>query len=188
MGQLTLGILTPTTITYLEMTEEPLLTVHPPSNSGQLALMRASPIGTDFYRFLFDQVGKPYKWFSRTLIDDEALAAILDDPQVEVFVLYHGGVPAGYFELDFRQAGDCEILFIGLTQQNIGKGLGSFLMASALQRAWDGQEGGRKTQKVHLQTCTLDHPSALSFYQKMGFVPFSQEEAELDIPDHFFED
>ena len=181
-----MGILTPATVTYLEMKKEPLLTVHPPSNTGQLALMRAKSIGADFSRFLFDQVGGPYKWFSRTLIDDEALLAILGDPQVEVFVLYHDGVPAGYFELDFRQAGDCEILFIGLTQENIGQGLGSFLMTSALQRAWDGQEGGRKTKRVHLQTCTLDHPSALSFYQRMGFVPFAQEEIELDIPEHFF--
>lgn len=183
-----MGILTQATVTYLEMTEAPLLAAaHPPSNAGQLALMKADDIDISFYRYLFDQVGRPWKWFSRTLISDEALDEILRDPQVEVFVLYHRGVPAGYFELDFRIEGECEILFIGLTPANTGQGFGSFFLTSALHRAWDGQDGGRKPKRVHLQTCTLDHPGALPLYQKMGFVPFSQEKVELDIPEHFFD-
>jgi hypothetical protein len=31
-----------------------------------------------------------------------------------------------------------------------------------------------------VQTCTLDHPRALPMYQRMGFSPYAQEEAELE--------
>lgn len=169
------------------MHDEPLVSAHPPANAGQLALMRAVSMPTAYYRYLFDQVGRPYKWFSRSLINDAELAEIIHDDQVEVFVLYHDGWPGGYIEIDFRNGGDVEILFIGLTQENIGKGLGRFLLSSAVQRAWAGQDKGPKTTRVHLQTCTLDHPAALPAYQKMGFAPFAQEDVNLDIPDHFFD-
>lgn len=167
------------------MTQEPLLNVHPPANSGQLGLIRATSMPIPYYRFLFEQVGRPWKWFSRTLLGDEDLADIIHDDAVEVFVLYHDGSPAGYFELDFRSSPDVEILFIGLIGENVGNGLGKFLLASALERAWHGQDKDIKTTRVHLQTCTLDHPRALGFYQKMGFTPFSQEETLLDIPASF---
>lgn len=186
-----MSIRTPATVTFLEMTSEPLLTVHPPANCGQLGLIRALDMPVAYYRFLFDQVGRSWKWFSRTLITDEELAGIIHDDAVELFVLYLDGSPAGYFEIDFRSNPDVEILFIGLTGDHVGKGLGKFLLASAIRRAWEGQEqrpaSARKTERVHLQTCTLDHPRALGLYQKMGFVPFSQEETVLDIPDYFFE-
>lgn len=182
-----MGVSTPVTVTYLEMTEEPLLTVHPPANVGQLGLVRAIDMPIPYYRYLFDQVGRPWKWFSRTLMSDEALAAVIHDDAVEVFILYLDGSPAGYFELDFRSSPDVEILFIGLTEDNVGKGLGKFLLANAVQRAWQGQDQQKnsrhKTARVHLQTCTLDHPRALGLYQKIGFVPFSQEKSLLDIPE-----
>lgn len=180
---------TPVTITYLEMTQAPLLSVHPPANVGRLGLMRATDMPAAFYRFLFDQVGRPWKWFSRWLLSDDELTAIIHDEAVEVFVLYLDGSPAGYFEIDFRSAPDVEILFIGLIGDNVGKGLGKFLLTNAIQRAWQGQDERRSrgpaTTRVHLQTCTLDHPRALNFYQKMGFTPFSQEKTFLDVPQTF---
>lgn len=191
IGRRPLSIRTTATVTFLEMTSEPSLTVHPPVNCGQLGLIRALDMPVAYYRFLFDQVGRQWKWFSRTLMTDEDLSNVIHDGAVEVFVLYLDGSPAGYFEIDFRSAPDVEILFIGLTGDRVGKGLGKFLLASAIRRAWEGQEqrpaGARKTERVHLQTCTLDHPRALGLYQRMGFIPFSQEETVLDIPDYFFD-
>lgn len=182
---------TPVTITYLEMTQEPPLALHPPANIGRLGLMRATDMPVAYYRYLFDQVGRPWKWFSRWLLSDDELKAIIHDEAVEIFVLYLNGSPAGYFEIDFRSAPDVEILFIGLIGDSVGRGLGKFLLASAIQRAWQGQDEKRRpgptTTRVHLQTCTLDHPRALNFYQKMGFTPFSQEETVLEIPKIFLD-
>lgn len=50
-----------------------------------------------------------------------------------------------------------------------GKGHGRWLMAQALSLAWRKGIG-----RVWVHTCTLDHPSALGFYRRSGFVPFAQ--------------
>ena len=35
-------------------------------------------------------------------------------------------------------------------------------------------------QRLHVQTCTLDHPRALPLYQRMGFSAFGQTEALVE--------
>jgi ketosteroid isomerase-like protein len=43
-------------------------------------------------------------------------------------------------------------------------------MHEALTRAWrDG------ITRVHVHTCTLDHPAAVAFYVRSGFVPYKRE-------------
>ena len=50
-------------------------------------------------------------------------------------------------------------------------------MASAIDLAWtDG------TERVTVNTCTLDHASALPLYQRFGFVPYERKEIEIDDP------
>jgi GNAT superfamily N-acetyltransferase len=71
-------------------------------------------------------------------------------------------------ELDFRQPGQCELVFLGLTRDRIGWGLGGSLMDHALRRAWS-----RPIERIWLHTCTLDHPGALAFYRRFGFEPFA---------------
>ena len=39
-------------------------------------------------------------------------------------------------------------------------------MAEALRRAWT-----ERVERVHVHTCTLDHPAALSAYRRAGFEP-----------------
>lgn len=97
---------------------------------------------------------------------DQALTAIVHDPAVHVFaVLDRAGVEVGMLELDFRQAGACELSYVALVPELAGKGLGRWLMAEALMRAWvPGVE------RVWVHTCTLDHPHALGFYRAQGFV------------------
>ena len=69
-------------------------------------------------------------------------------------------------ELDFREAGQCEIAFVGLVPELSGQGHGRWLLAEAVHRAWrDG------VTRVHVHTCTLDHPAALAAYRRAGFVP-----------------
>lgn len=68
-------------------------------------------------------------------------------------------------ELDLRTAGACEIGYFALVPDLAGRGLGRWLMAETLARAW--RPG---IERVWLHTCTLDHPSALNFYRAQGFV------------------
>ncbi len=55
-----------------------------------------------FYRYLYDTVGAPHLWWLRRALPDSALAGMLADPAVSIHVLYRGGEPAGFFELDGR--------------------------------------------------------------------------------------
>ncbi|NIX76159.1 GNAT family N-acetyltransferase [Microvirga sp. c23x22] len=121
----------------------------------------------DRYRALFRRVGEPWLWFSRITISDEELAAILDDPKVEAYALHDGTADVGLLELDFRVAGEAELGFLGLVPGTIGKGAGRFLMNEAITRAF-----ARPIGRFFVHTCNYDHPSALDFYRRSGFVPY----------------
>ena len=63
--------------------------------------------------------------------------------------------------------GECELAFIGLVPELAGKGHGRWLLAEAISRAWrDG------VKRVHVHTCSLDHPAALAAYRRAGFTPY----------------
>src|SRR5690606_34749923 len=108
--------------------------------------------------------------FSRLVMPEERLTAIIHDPEVEIHaVIDPRGVEIGLLELDFRVAATCELSFLGLVPELTGQGHGRWLMAQALMRAW--RPG---VTRVWVHTCTLDHPKALGFYRASGFVPFSR--------------
>lgn len=167
----------PITITKLEMKARPA-TLRPhlrhDQDGGRLMLLKARRIPVHFYRYLYDTVGREHVWVERRRMSDDTLAAIVQDERVEIFVLYCDGAPAGYFELDLRRPPDAELSYFGLIADFIGRGLGSFLLATAIETAWS-----KPIERLWVHTNTLDHPRALPLYQKMGFVPYAQEKAEI---------
>lgn len=154
--------------TSLEMRSQPAGEL-PPAPDG-VKVVRASPPGVRFYRFLYDAVGAPWHWYDRKAWSDERLAAVVDDPRVEVFVLWRRGVPAGYVELDRREPGVCEVAYFGLFPEAIGGGLGTWFLRWAVREAWRDE----RLERLWVHTCTLDHESALGVYQKCGFHPYAQ--------------
>jgi hypothetical protein len=96
-------------ITYLEMREKPGTPPVPAPSVGKLALMRAEDCTVSFYRYLYETVGTPWLWFERRLLDDRTLAAQIRKETTEIFVLYVGGVPSGYFELDTAAPDETEL-------------------------------------------------------------------------------
>ena len=164
-------------ITYLEMKARPALKPVPPPPGIKLALLRAETPGVAFYRFLYNTVGKPWLWWARRAMSDEALARAIQDPKVEIYVLYCEGQPAGYAELDRRVAGEVELAYFGLLPDFIGRKLGPYLLTWALEQAWS-----YAPDRVWVNTCTFDHPKALPLYQKLGFVPYRQETQIIDDP------
>ena len=50
-------------------------------------------------------------------------------------------------------------------------------MNRATQAAW-----ARPIERLWVHTCTLDHPAALAFYIKAGFVPVSRQVEVADDP------
>ncbi|MDF7775066.1 GNAT family N-acetyltransferase [Sphingomonas sp. AOB5] len=157
-----------TVVTSLEMVAKPVLRPTPPS---PFRLVHWPAPDSDRYRTLFRRVGEPWMWFSRLVMAEERLRAILDDPGIEVYaVTNRAGIELGMLELDFRAAGTCELSFFGLVPELTGKGNGGWLMGHALSLGWRQGIG-----RMWVHTCTLDHPAALGFYQRHGFVPYRRE-------------
>lgn len=164
------------TITHLEMTAPPRGPA-PPVPSLKLAVLRADEISVAFYRYLYGTVGGPWLWWERNRMSDEALAAIISDKAVDVFVLYAAGEPAGYVELDHRKAPEAAIAYFGLMPHFIGRSLGPWFLHWGIDAAWR-----RKPTVLRVNTCTLDHPKALALYQRMGFAPVRQEKKRIMHP------
>jgi len=153
-------------VTYLEMRVAPDVEV--PSSS--LSLKRVDVPQPEHYRALFGRIGAPWLWFSRLTMDDAHLATIIQHPKVELdVVIDQQGGEAGMLELDFREPNECELSFIGLVPELAGQGHGRWLLAEAVRRAW--REG---VERVHVHTCSLDHPAALAAYRRAGFVPYKR--------------
>jgi GNAT superfamily N-acetyltransferase len=167
----------PITITKLEMKAKPAALrphLRHDQDNGRVMLFKVKHPPVHFYRYLYETVGKQHIWVERTRMSDEALARIVQDENVELYVLYCEGAPAGYAELDFRKPPDAELAYFGLIEDFLGRGLGSFLLATAIDIAWS-----KPIDRLWVHTNTLDHPRALPLYQKMGFVPYAQEKAEI---------
>jgi GNAT superfamily N-acetyltransferase len=156
-------------VTSLEMTSKLALR---PTPASELRLERWEAPSLEQYRMLYRRVGEPWLWFSRLEMSDAELAAIIHDPDVRIWaVIDRRGFEVGILELDFRDAGQCEIAFFGLIPELNGKGHGRWLMAMTLQLGW-AREG---VKRMWVHTCTLDAPGALGFYIKSGFVPFQRQ-------------
>ncbi|UPJ59545.1 GNAT family N-acetyltransferase [Bradyrhizobium sp. 192] len=161
-------------VTHLEMTAPPARRDDPP---GAWTLRKVDAPALDWYRDIFRRVGEEWLWFSRARMSDAELAAIIHAPDIEVYALAADGHDEGLLELDFREPGQCELVYFGVTGSLIGTGAARFLMNRALERAWS-----RNVSRVWVHTCTLDHPSAVAFYQRSGFRPFRRQIEIADDP------
>ena len=88
-----------------------------------------------------------------------------------LYTFLRSGWPHGFFILDGRAAGICDLAYFGLVPEAIGQGLGLFLIETAVHMAWD-REGVRR---MTVNTNSLDHPRALPLYQRAGFEPVRRE-------------
>jgi GNAT superfamily N-acetyltransferase len=163
-------------ITYLEMRERP--SGPPvPAPFGKHALMRAEHCTVSFYRYLYETVGTPWLWYERRLISDAALADEIQKPTTEIFVLHVGGVPAGYFELDTEPPRETELRYFGLVPEFIGRGFGPFMLRAAIDQAWR-----RPLDRLWVHTRMFDHPKALGYYQRAGFVVYARRPLRFEDP------
>ncbi len=162
-------------VTYLEMRTPRARSVHP--TMSDFAVRRVEKPDLAWYRTLYRQVGGPWLWFSRLRMSDDELRAILHNPEVDIFVLSHNGVDGGLLEFDRRKMPDIEILYFGVTPSLVGKGAGRALLEHCLPLEW-----AHNPNRIWLHTCTWDHPKALAFYIKAGFVPYKRGLEIADDP------
>jgi GNAT superfamily N-acetyltransferase len=164
------------TTTYLEMTSASQATPFP--GERRLELRRAEIPCPELNRSLYVAVGTDWWWYTRLDWNREKWLAYVDRPELETWVGYLSGTPAGYFELESQPDNDMELAYFGLLPSFIGRGLGTELLAAAIDRAWQ-----LRPRRVWVHTCTLDHPRALQTYQSRGFKTYRSEEKIEDLPD-----
>jgi len=155
-------------VTFLEMRKRPPVR---PLPNVPLRLARWKSPDSGKYRALFKRVGEKWLWFTRLAMDDAALMTIIHDPAVEIYaVLDPKGIEVGLIELDFRTPPDCRIALFALIPELTGKQLGRWMMAQVMMIGWR-----KGVERLTVHNCTLDHPSALGFYQAQGFVAYDRK-------------
>ncbi len=152
---------------YLQMSRPPISDrIELPFDASVVKL--ATPT-LAFYRFLYTQVGKGFSWYNRLLLFDDELRHIIQHPRVQIYVLYLGGVPAGFAELDLRKEEEVEISYFGLLPEFRGRKLGLPFLMQMLKIAWSTDP-----VRVWLHTCELDHKSAIKLYLDAGFEKYDE--------------
>ena len=153
----------PTTIYYLQMLDRGQLRCKeaPPGLDFSMIAPPVFEINREFYR----EVGSKWDWIDRLSWSDQQWSDYVNRPELQTWIASVDGESAGYFELEFQEPGDVEIIYFGLLDQFTGRGFGGAMLSEAVQRAWSfGQ-----VSRVWLHTCTKDHPSALANYRRRGF-------------------
>jgi GNAT superfamily N-acetyltransferase len=142
------------------------------------SLVRAEILSPELNRFLYTAVGQGWYWTDRLEWDYARWCAWLDRPEVETWVLYVSGTPAGYVELEAQPAENIEVAYFGLLPRFIGQRLGGYLLGAGVARAW-----ARGARRVWVHTCSLDGPHALANYQARGFRVYDVRTAPLELPE-----
>lgn len=152
-------------VTYFEMTRPAgEAAVSLPAGLSIREMLHPDPV---WYRDLYRRIGEQWLWFSRAVMPEEALAALLANPATEILALEDvGGTAVGLAELH-RSRGEVEIAMFGVVPALSGTGAARCLMRAALDRAW-----GRGTGRVWLHTCSFDHPAVVGFYKRAGLTPY----------------
>ena len=164
-----------TTVTYLEMLSCPDgIKLSPPTNLNTEIRLSENPTVED-YRYLYNTVGAKWTWIERRLMDDKQVKELISSPDVEIYILFVNNVIAGFGEIGWDSVNNgSEIKYFGLMPNFIGKGLGSYFLNNIINIAW------RKSPiRLRVNTCDLDHPSALSVYRRSGFTILEQIDEEM---------
>lgn len=154
-------------VTHLAMEQRPSYPRPRMPAGATSALIAADNPPPWYFLSLYDTVGREYEWTDQHERPVEELSSYLGDPAVTLYTFLRAGWPHGFFLLDAREPGTCEIAYFGLVPEAIGHRFGGFLLETAVHMAWD-RPG---TRRVTVSTNTLDHPRALALYQKAGFAP-----------------
>ena len=161
--------MTAVTTYYLEMKSSSALKEKKQSNGLQIHECEIKQF--QFNKFLYQLVGENWQWIDRLSWSDEQWKTYAENDNLRLWVAYHKGSPAGYYELQQEDGGDVEIAYFGLAPKFIGQGFGGYLLSQAIKSAWNWQG----TKRVWVHTCTLDHPSALGNYKARGLEVYRTE-------------
>jgi GNAT superfamily N-acetyltransferase len=149
-----------------------------PAPGPTVTVARAEIPSPELNRFLYTAVGGDWYWTDRLGWDYDRWLAYVDRPELETWVAYASGTPAGYAELETRPEGNVELIYFGLLPRFVGRGVGGYLLSVVVERAW-----ALGARRVSLDTCSLDGPHALANYRARGFRVYGQRSGPRELPD-----
>ena len=145
-----------------------------PINKNKYLVKKIKP---DFQlnKFFYKQVGKKHRWIDRLSWSDEKWYSYISNQNLETYVISENYDLAGFFELLYNpELKETEILYFGLLEEYIGKGIGGYALSVAIKKSFE-----KNIKRVWLHTCTLDHPNALKNYIARGMTVFKKEKINI---------
>ena len=133
-------------------------------NRDDLAVRQVLPVCPEFNWFLHQAVGAEFRWGGREGWGEADWTEYVSRPQLQTWVAYLSGTPAGYGELEKLPDDSVHIHCFGLLRRFFGTGIGGHLLTECVLRAWD-----MGANRVWLATCSHDHPHAMRNYHARGF-------------------
>lgn len=141
-------------------------------------VVTAPSLTPDQYLALYHGVGEPWLWYERSELSQDEVAELIEAPGVSIHLLQQDGVTAGFCELLTTPSRQTQLLYFGLLRPFIGAGLGSFFLDWTVRKAFESS-----IDRLWVHTCSLDHPRALTAYQKAGFSQYHVESGWVTIPE-----
>ena len=160
---------------YLEQTNPAQLRRARVPDPAPLVMQARDPL-PEFSRFLYTAVGGDWHWIDRLSWTYARWREYLARPQVQTWVMYVEGTPAGYIELEQQSESNVELAYFGLIKSFIGRGLGGHLLTRGIEQAW-----AMNAKRVWVHTCALDGEHALANYQARGMRLYNTETAEKEV-------
>ena len=131
----------------------------------------SDPADFQINKFFYKNVGKKHNWVDRLVWTDENWTEYTTDKKVKTFIIKKNNDLAGYFELIIhKEPNEVEIAYLGLLEEYQNKKIGSFLLSSAIKKAFR-----ENPNRVWVHTCSLDHKNALKNYMARGMKIYKKE-------------
>ena len=160
------------TVYYLEMTHP---TQHREKSSDNgLVVQEAAIRQWKVNRFLYDLIGEDWAWHDKQSWSAERWTEYAESDNLRTWIGYSQGSIAGYFELKKLDDATTELAYFGLAPAFVGRGYGGSFLSQAVNAAWEWET----TERLIVNTCSLDHPGALSNYKSRGFQVYDQKTTE----------
>ncbi len=164
--------------TYLEMRDPSQLRVADGRSGNEaFAVRELKEPDWRFNREMYLKVGEQWRWIDKRLWSDDEWREYASDTGLRTFAGYADDKLAGYYELHRDENNAIEIAYFGLLPGFIGRGLGSALLTSAIENAWNWPP---RPSRVWVHTCNRDHPQALANYQARGLEIYKVEEEKIE--------
>ncbi len=145
----------------------------------ELVVAQSEIPSPEFSRFLYTSVGGDWYWIQRLDWTYSHWLDYLKRKEVQTWVAYICGTPAGYIELEAQQGNNVEIAYFGILGQFRGQRIGAHLLSIGVQQAWK-----MDAQRVWVHTCSLDGPYAMANYLARGFQLYKEETHIQELPDN----